>query len=102
MLESLDTCEAARYSCYIEPNMKMVPCSFDKSKKNEIQLRPTTIEEAWNSNKFNEFRKKLLNSCPNCKIRNLCMGGCPLMPEIVLCERKEKENENKNGFCNKF
>ena len=97
MLNSLDTCEAARYSCYIGPDLKMVPCSFDKSKNYEIQLKPTTIEEVWNSAKFNKFRKILLNSCPNCKIRNLCMGGCPLMPEIVLCNRKEKEkNESKN------
>lgn len=30
--ESLDTCEGGRFSCYVGPNMLMVPCSFDQEK----------------------------------------------------------------------
>lgn len=89
-VNSLDTCEGGRYSCYISSDMKMVPCSFDQEKKYEVDLKKNSIEEAWNSDKFNEFRNKMKNSCPNCKIRNLCMGGCPLMPDIVFCDRKER------------
>lgn len=29
-------------------------------------------------------------ACPECEKKNLCMGGCPLMPEIVLCDRAER------------
>lgn len=87
--ESLDTCEGGRYSCYIGPDMTMVPCSFDQKQFYKVSLKDLSIEEAWNSDKFNQFRNNLLKACPNCKKRELCMGGCPLMPEIVLCNKKE-------------
>lgn len=87
--ESFDTCEAARYSCYIGPDMIMTPCSFDQDKKYSVRLRPTTIEDAWNDEAFGIFRNHMRYTCPNCLNRRLCMGGCPLMPEIVLCNHKE-------------
>lgn len=45
--ESLDTCEGGRFSCYIGPDLVMVPCSFDQERRYEVQLRPTKIAEAW-------------------------------------------------------
>ena len=36
--ESLDTCEGARFSCYIGPDMVMVPCSFDQLRRHAVQL----------------------------------------------------------------
>ena len=90
--ESLDTCEGARYSCYISSDMKMVPCSFDQNKKYEVDLKEMSISEAWNSSKFDEFRNILRTSCINCPKRMNCLGGCPLMKNIVLCkEREEKQ-----------
>lgn len=83
--ESLDTCEGGRFSCYISADMIMVPCSFDQEKRYEVSLSEMTIEEAWNSEPFWRFRKKMEEACPNCEKRELCMGGCPLMPEIVFC-----------------
>lgn len=94
--ESLDTCEGGRYSCYIGADMVMVPCSFDQQKRYEVQLRPTTIEEAWNSDAFERFRNRMRGACPGCEKKELCMGGCPLMPEIVFCDsdkRYVKEEE---------
>ena len=88
--QSLDTCEGGRYSCYIGPDMIMVPCSFDQERKYRVSLRDMTIEEAWNSEPFEQFRKKMKNACPACDQKALCMGGCPLMPEIVFCNRKER------------
>ena len=90
--ESIDTCEAARFSCYITHDMKMIPCSFDnQDMKYAVDLRKHTIEEAWNSEQFMQFRATLLLSCLDCKSRNICMGGCPLRRQIVLCDRKEKD-----------
>ena len=86
--ESLDTCEGGRYSCYIGADMMMVPCSFDQEKKYEVSLRDMTIEEAWNSEPFERFRNKMRGACPNCEKKELCMGGCPLMPQIVFCDSK--------------
>lgn len=88
--ELFDTCEGARYSCYIGSDMVMTPCSFDKINRYSVQLRPTTIEEAWNQKAFEAFRGHMLAACPDCEKRSLCMGGCPLTPEIVLCHRQER------------
>ena len=84
--ESLDTCEGGRYSCYIGADMVMVPCSFDQQKRYEVQLdENTSIVDAWNSEPFERFRDKMRGACPDCDKKDLCMGGCPLMPEIVFC-----------------
>ena len=102
LYESLDTCEGGRFSCYIGPDMIMVPCSFDQEHKYQVQLGGATkdgpsIRDAWNSVPFETFRDKMRAACPDCEKRGLCMGGCPLMPEIVLCDdiarTKEKQHE---------
>ena len=89
--ESLDTCEGGRYSCYIGPDMIMVPCSFDQQKEYRVSLRDMNIEEAWNSEPFERFRNHLCGACPGCDKKALCMGGCPLMPEIVFCNNAVRE-----------
>lgn len=83
--ESVDTCESARFSCCIEPDMTMLPCSFDQEKKYGVNLREHSIKEAWLSDTFNKFRSILRTSCKNCKNRTLCLGGCPIKKQIVLC-----------------
>ena len=92
MPESLDTCEGGRFSCYIGADMKMVPCSFDQRKKYEVSLREMSIVEAWNSEPFEQFRNKMRCACPTCEKRESCMGGCPLMPEIVFCTSDKRKN----------
>ncbi len=90
-MESLDTCEGARWSAYISPDMKIMPCSFDNQEMRwAVSLRNHTILEAWNSKEFENFRNHFRTSCPDCIDRKLCMGGCPIRPEIVLCDRKSK------------
>ena len=89
--ESLDTCEGGRFSCYIGADMIMVPCSFDQQKRYEVSLREMDITEAWNSEPFKRFRNHMRESCPDCSKKELCMGGCPLMPEIVFCNLKERK-----------
>ena len=91
--ESLDTCEGGRFSCYIGADMMMVPCSFDQEKKYAVSLREKTIEEAWNSAPFEVFRSRMKTACPDCEKKKLCMGGCPIIPDIVLCERKERNTQ---------
>lgn len=89
--QALDTCEGGRYSCYIGADMVMMPCSFDQKKKYAVSLKDTSIEDAWNSEEFNAFRNKMKRACPDCEKRELCMGGCSLMPEVVLCNRVERK-----------
>ncbi len=90
--DSLDTCEGARWSAYITPDMKMMPCSFDNQEERwAVDLRNHTVQEAWDSAQFEDFRNYFRKSCPACGERNICMGGCPIRPEIVLCERPAKK-----------
>ncbi|MCI9449691.1 MAG: SPASM domain-containing protein [Clostridiales bacterium] len=91
MPESLDTCEGGRYSCYIGADMTMTPCSFDQNKLYEVSLKNMSIEEAWNSEPFERFRNKMQTACPECEKQEYCMGGCPLMPNIVLCKNSERK-----------
>lgn len=89
--DSIDFCEGSRYSAYIDSEMNMMPCSFgNQDSKWYVNLNEYTIEEAWNSEIFEKFRNSLKNSCPNCKNKNNCGGGCPIVNEITLCNRKER------------
>lgn len=91
-LDSLDFCEGARYSAYIDANMNMMPCSFANQDKSWfINLREHTIQEAWDSDIFDKFRYSLKHSCGSCKNRMFCSGGCPLVNQITLCNKKERE-----------
>ena len=92
LMESLDTCEGGRFSCYIGADMVMVPCSFDQKKRYEVQLGTgVSIEDAWNSEPFERFRDHMRGACPDCEKKSFCLGGCPLMPEIVFCVKEERK-----------
>lgn len=89
--DSYDTCEGGRWSCYITSDMKMLPCSFDNQElKWAYDILDDTIQNAWDSQQFEEFRSHFRNSCSGCKDRFLCMGGCPIRRNVVLCNREEK------------
>ena len=87
-----DTCEGGRYSMYITAEMKAIPCSFDNQElKWAYDISNDTIQNAWNSEQFENFRNHFRNSCKGCSRRNECLGGCPIRREIVLCNREEKD-----------
>lgn len=88
---SFDTCEGGRWSAYITSDMKMLPCSFDNQDLRwAYDISEDSIQNAWNSPQFEDFRNSFRNSCSGCKDRVACMGGCPIRKQIVLCNRKEK------------
>lgn len=88
----VDTCEGARFSCYITPDLKMLPCSFDQNHRWVFDLTEGSILTGWNSSQFKGFRNYLKLSCPDCEDRLECMGGCPIEPEIVLCGKSERNS----------
>ena len=91
-LDTLDFCEGARYSAYIDADMNMMPCSFANQDPSWfMNLREYTIEEVWNSELFDKFRYSLKHSCKGCPSRERCAGGCPLVNQITLCNREERE-----------
>jgi radical SAM protein with 4Fe4S-binding SPASM domain len=72
--------------------MNMMPCSFANQDNSWfVNLKEHTIQEAWDSEIFEKFRYSLRNSCSGCKNKAHCAGGCPLVNQITLCNRKEKE-----------
>lgn len=91
--ESLDTCEGGRYSYYISADMYMTPCSFDQDRRYYVPLQCSTIEEAWNGESFKAFRERMRRACIGCDKKELGMGGCPLMPEIVFCDDDKRHIE---------
>lgn len=99
--DAYDTCEGGRFSAYVTPDMKLLPCSFDASQRYGVDLRVHTIEEAFNSAPFELFRsafRTALNengACGCCPDKSQCMGGCPILPEIVLCSDRLDKQRNK-------
>ena len=89
---STETCEGSRTSAYIDAQMNMMPCSFgNQDKSYYVSLYDHTIKEAWESKVFNNFRNHLFKACPNCENRVNCYGGCPIISNIVLCNRQERK-----------
>ena len=75
---SIDSCEAARFSMYIDSEMNAYPCSFDnQAGKYKISLKDISIQDAWNSNIFERFRSRR-TICEKCERFNYCRGGCGL------------------------
>lgn len=90
-IASVDTCEAGRFSAYIDAQGFMYPCSFDNQLGRwKEDLNHLTIQEVWDGEKFENFRNHFRNSCSGCTIKAECLGGCPIVREIVLCEKQEK------------
>lgn len=89
-LDSVDTCEGARFSMYITADMVALPCSFDQDHQWDVDLKDKSIKEAWESHRFNSFRNLFKQSCPTCPQKALCLGGCPITNRIVTCSKQER------------
>jgi len=87
--EYYDTCDGGRFSCYVDTDLNVSPCSFDK--KHFGTLREQSFKEIWTGERFEEYRSQYRNACPTCPKRCSCLGGCSLHPEIVLCDAECKE-----------
>ena len=87
---SIDTCEGSRHSAYITSDNKMLPCSFDQDLRWAVDLSKNSILDAWNSEEFYRFRETFSSSCNGCSDQEECRGGCPIVREIVLCDRPVK------------
>lgn len=86
----IEPCEAGRFSAYVSPDNKLYPCSFEKDPCFGLSLEDSSIETAWNSASFESFRAKQKGKCAGCQKYELCFAGCPVVPEITLCQRANK------------
>lgn len=101
-LDDLDThhlvgYESGRYSAFISSDMKMMPCTCDHGQRWVVDISNDTIENAWKSKKFEDFRNYMRYSCSTCKDRLACLGGCPARSELTYCVRPEKDLTNKKS-----
>ncbi len=66
--ETIEHCEAARFSMYIDSGCIAYPCSFGKERgEYSVDLRKHTIQEAWDSKQFADFRCKQGSLCTSCR-----------------------------------
>lgn len=85
-VSSIDACEAAKFSMYIDSEMNAYPCSFDnQAGKYKESLRNKTIADVWNGEVFKTFRNIKKEKCTNCKFGKVCDSGCKLQLDIDLC-----------------
>lgn len=90
-VQSIDMCEAARFSMYIDSEMNAYPCSFDNQIGNyRVEIKNKSIQEAWESSVFNRFRCRH-NLCKGCNAYEFCQGGCGLNLDINLGERCKQQ-----------
>jgi hypothetical protein len=65
---TIDTCEAARMSAYITPDMKFMPCSFADETKWAVPLN-NNLYKVWNEETpFIKFRKMLSRNHDKCPL----------------------------------
>jgi MoaA/NifB/PqqE/SkfB family radical SAM enzyme len=86
--ESLEFCEAGRFSMYIDSELKAYPCSFGiYNSEIMIDLRTHTLKEAWESDIFGKFRNKSNKNCERCG--EIYCHNCPLDIGINVCGKVE-------------
>jgi radical SAM protein with 4Fe4S-binding SPASM domain len=86
----IECCEAARFSMYISEEMVAYPCSFMVGAYKGENILGRKIQDIWRYGiEFQRIRNYLIkNLCTQCHLQDLCIGGCPLYPEINFCEGK--------------
>ncbi|MGE4284620.1 MAG: SPASM domain-containing protein [Clostridia bacterium] len=80
---SIDSCEASRFSMYIDSRMNAYPCSFGIERGIGLSLRTATIQDVWDSLQFDSYRGVSSFGCETCKINPICHGGCLL--DLPVC-----------------
>lgn len=87
--ETIEYCEAARFSAFISENLMLYPCSFfNDIGKEGIDLRIYSLQDGWKTGKeFVKMRKQLMKpgiqeypieECISCDSYNMCHGGCQI------------------------
>lgn len=83
---SIDACEAATFSMYIDSQMNCHPCSFGIWDDGIVEsLRTKTIKEVWDGKQFSGLRDRRKEKCIDCNMAQMCRSGCLLDIDIDLC-----------------
>ena len=84
---SVEACEAGCFSAFISEDLMLYPCSFMERKVKGVDLKRSSIVNAWqNSAIFLNMRNKLASErCKTCLHFSVCRGGCQVFSDINLC-----------------
>ena len=83
---SIDSCEAATFSMYIDSRLYCYPCSFgiwNCYKPESLYVK--TLREVWDGRQFTQYRDLRKPRCCSCQMTDICHGGCRLNLDIDLC-----------------
>ncbi len=87
---SLEGCDAGRFSLFVSEKMEVYPCSFMvEAGYRGIPLKGSSLGEIWrNHSGFRLIRAKHAEKgCAECTTPRHCLSGCPLFPEMNLCQK---------------
>lgn len=85
-VSSIESCEAATFSMYIDSELNCYPCSFGvwNSKMSE-SLHKKSLREIWDGEQFLKFRRVQKEKCISCSSVDVCRFGCKIGLDIDLC-----------------
>lgn len=84
--ESIEFCDSARFSMYVDCDLTAYPCSFaHDSSAYAVDISSYSIKDAWNSEQFAQFRGRQCVGCD--KSANSVCRGCTLDIGIDMCNR---------------
>ena len=90
-----DGCDAARFSMFVSEEMRAYPCSFMTADYKGVVIEDNMLEIWQTGGLFTKMRSRFADSrCQECAHVDVCLGGCPLFPEINLCFEEEKRNRH--------
>lgn len=84
---SVEACEAGCFSAFISEDLMLYPCSFMERKVKGVDLKRSSIVNAWQNNSiFLSMRNKIASEkCKTCPHFLVCRGGCQVFSDINLC-----------------
>ncbi|MDR1049998.1 MAG: radical SAM protein [Deltaproteobacteria bacterium] len=86
--ETVDFCEAGRFSAFVSEDMRFYPCSFLKDMSEGVDLGAVSLGDAWRDGaEFQKMRGRLkargvqehpIEACGTCSDYDFCRGGCQI------------------------
>jgi len=85
---SVEACDSARFSMFVSERMQAYPCSFMTELCEGHKVTSKNLQDIWRHGPlFTKMRESLSPSrCGRCSSGGRCMSGCPLFPEINICD----------------
>jgi len=92
---TIEACDAGRFSMFISEDMKAYPCSFYISSDSGVPITDRdSFFAAWQTSELFQAARTYFRSYDcDCKYSNMCLNGCPIFPEIRLCNQARRKKE---------